>query len=645
MILKNNFNYKKILKYIFVALLVIIFLIILYSLINIKNIIDVYKYSISGKQNITDIQQDLKDQNFDALSNNLTLANNNFSAAYQAINSIKLYSYFPYIGTQYKAANHLLKAGVDLTDASANLAILGKDITEILKNKDDEISYANISKKKKEAILKKLYESPDLINESLDKINSGVEELDQIPKKGLISPLQNNLDPIIKNIPDIKHALNQITPLVEILPPLLGYPEKKTYLFLLQNNTELRPTGGFIGTYGILKLNAGDMEIETDNIYNLDYPVKDTLSIEPPEPIIKYLNQQKWFLRDSNWSPDFVETAKKAEEFYFLENGKEKNINGVIAITPTVIQNFLKLTGPVKAQGEEFNYENFIDKLQYIVEFGYRTEGISDSARKDVISEMSQILMAKVLDTPKNKWFDLWKIVAQMGDEKQLLFYLKDQALEKYTKQLNWDGEIADKEYTGRDYLFIVDANLAAKKTDKVMERSYNYSVTLDKNNNLIANLTLVYKNNGIGYGEITTRYRTYTRIYVPYGSELISSTGFLTDDLNNWGQPVQAFVKQDNEYHKTIFEGFIAIEPQDQVEVTLQYKLPKEISDLYKNNKYNLIWQKQGGMPNNYLNISLNFDKQINNATALDLNSKINNNNITISGLLSTDRQINIKF
>lgn len=81
--------------------------------------------------------------------------------------------------------------------------------------------------------------------------------------------------------------------MLQVVPRLVGFEEPETYLFLLQNNHELRPTGGFIGTYGILKLQDGEIkEFETDNIYNLDKSTQPILQESAPEPIAIYLEQK-----------------------------------------------------------------------------------------------------------------------------------------------------------------------------------------------------------------------------------------------------------------------------------------------------------------------------------------------------------------
>ncbi|MEK7102387.1 MAG: DUF4012 domain-containing protein, partial [Patescibacteria group bacterium] len=41
---------------------------------------------------------------------------------------------------------------------------------------------------------------------------------------------------------------------------LLGFDEERTFLVLLLNNTELRPGGGFIGTYAVATIRNGQLK-------------------------------------------------------------------------------------------------------------------------------------------------------------------------------------------------------------------------------------------------------------------------------------------------------------------------------------------------------------------------------------------------
>src|SRR3989338_6110192 len=46
-----------------------------------------------------------------------------------------------------------------------------------------------------------------------------------------------------------------------LIQQVLGFDKPQTYLILFLNNTEMRPAGGFIGAYGVVKVNKGMPEI------------------------------------------------------------------------------------------------------------------------------------------------------------------------------------------------------------------------------------------------------------------------------------------------------------------------------------------------------------------------------------------------
>ena len=69
-------------------------------------------------------------------------------------------------------------------------------------------------------------------------------------------------------------TLNQLSEsaleLVNFTGDLVGREGKKTYLVLLQNNTELRPGGGFIGNYAVIEFENGKFQnVSVDDIYNI----------------------------------------------------------------------------------------------------------------------------------------------------------------------------------------------------------------------------------------------------------------------------------------------------------------------------------------------------------------------------------------
>ncbi|MFH1537053.1 MAG: DUF4012 domain-containing protein, partial [Patescibacteria group bacterium] len=494
---------------------------------------ETYEEAIWGKQKFEEAQEQITAQDFGAAKISLEGASQHFSDANTNFSKISWLKYTPILGKQIKAVENIIIAAVGISNALEKISDLGFEIFNVLEE-DKKSSISSITPEQKKKVLKTIYESPPDVQGAKAELDLAVTQLEQIPDKGLLGPIADAIAPIKEKLPLVKQVIDKALPLIEIVPSIGGYPEEKTYLFLLQNNTELRPTGGFIGTYGILKIKNGEIEeFYTDNIYVIDSAAQEYLYIDPPEPFAEYLGVSQWLMRDSNYDPDFTISAQKAEEFYHLENGPETDIDGVISVTPVFIKSLLELTGPIDVEGEEFTAENFVDILQYKVEFGYVNEGKSDMERKEVIGTMSSILMDRITSLPKEQWGDLWESFTSNVDEKHILLYLKDEDVQRKITEMNWAGEMKSSPL---DYLMVVDCNLAALKTDKVMERDIEYSV-YKEGDDLMGEVKINYNNTGT-FTNFTTRYRSYTRVYVPLGSELVEHEGVMKNDRLHGAAP-----------------------------------------------------------------------------------------------------------
>jgi len=441
--------------------------------------------------------------------------------------------------------------------------------------------------------------TPDELAKKISRIKAEFTELNYnlralnddlifLSNNWLMRRQQQALVNLTKGMDNFIQATSQSSELLELAPAILGYPEPVNYLLLFQNNHEIRPTGGFIGTYGILSIDRGRIvNFYTDDIYHLDSQVIGQLEIEPPSPIHKYLDVQYWYMRDSNWSPDFPTAAQEVMRFYNLEGGSEE-LDGVIAITPVVVSDILEITGEVILNSVLYEADNFTNILQYEVEQNYQARGDSHWDRKDVIGQLAEILIQQIFKLSLGQTVELVSSVHENLSSKNLQVYLNDLELQAFISKKNWSGEIRDWD---SDYLMVIDSNMAAYKTNQHIIRTVDYEVNKQTSPQgqkyLTAKVKIHYEHSG-DFSWDTTRYRTYTRIYVPAGSILSAWSGAMDNDRSN--RPGQIDFYQEN--GKTVFGAFIAVEPGEVGELVFEYRLPSEL--LFD---YELLYQKQAGV------------------------------------------------
>lgn len=425
----------------------------------------------------------------------------------------------------------------------------------------------------------------------------------------------------------------------DLLPEVLGFDEPHTYLLLFQNNTELRPGGGFIGSYAVLTMTTGGVtESKVEGTEILDRAAPAEWRVVPPAPMKKYLSIDRWQFRDSNWSPDYVANVQKAMAFYQGEKGYLANdIDTVIAVTPTVLEELLRLTGPVTIDGKTFTADNVTETLEYQVEIGYRYQGIAVKDRKQIMEPFFHTLMSRVRNDALFHSASYVTLMQRLMAEKHILAYSRRPALAEYIAHAGAEGRVIE---TNSDYLLWVDANLAALKTDHAMVRGLTYEIDPVAAGQWEGVASMTYIHEG-GFDWRTTRYRTYARVYVPAGATLVSAQ---VVGKNKTVLPVNQIDKGE-ELGKQWFGTFISIEPKEVKTVVIRYRLPATVAEQIKKGDYGLIIQKQAGTIAHQLTLNLDFGTTITSATPGEASDKWHDTRYELNTDLRLDRQFSVNL
>ncbi len=353
------------------------------------------------------------------------------------------------------------------------------------------------------------------IKTQLDSIYKGVSEI-QIETNGLENKNTLLANELLKKVDfeKIKRLTFEGGRMVSGLPSILGKDERKTYLVLFQNNMELRPTGGFIGSFGLLTFEGGRMsDFTLSDVYSADGQLKG--HIEPPSPIRDYLGEANWFLRDSNWDPDFPTSARRAE--WFLDKEIDKKVDGVISLDLEPVKSMVAHTGPIYLADYDIDVtsDNLYEKTQEEVHENvfsgtHKKASFLTALSRNLVTEVSNLSSGKKALVLKEFYKDL--------EERHIQIFLHDQDVQDSASTLGWSGEVktptcGDTCYP--DFISVVEANVGVNKANYFIEREHSLKVQITPNE-VRRELTLRLRNSANPDLGPSGRYKTYIRLLVP---------------------------------------------------------------------------------------------------------------------------------
>jgi len=389
---------------------------------------------------------------------------------------------------------------------------------------------------------------------------------------------------------------------------------EKNVLLLFENNNELRSTGGFIGTYGAMKLKDGQINaLHISSIYDLDGQLKENFA--PPYPMFQVTPQ--WHLRDTNWFTDFPQSAGVITRYYEKEGGETPEL--IMALTPEVIVDLLKITGPISLPryNTTFTSENFVELSQVESSVNYDR---SLNQPKQILADFFPAFLQQLGTLSGDQLMPVLAALQKNLQTKQILIYSHDRAIEDRLEKFNWTGSVRA---TDRDYLLVSSSNLGGTKTDAYITQNTTLNSAIGSDGHII-NTVIIERSNPLG-DQDALRNLSYIRVYVPQGSRLVSAQGFtqvdaprleLADqkadpDAEAWEQAsvvdTVSGTLVGKESGKTIFGNWLELRGGQTKTVTLTYELPFTMTGDVDH--YSLLWQKQPGTLNQHYSYNLSFD------------------------------------
>lgn len=373
------------------------------------------------------------------------------------------------------------------------------------------------------------------------------------------------------------------------------------YLIILQNNSELRSSGGFIGSYAVLEtenFKIKNLSFNT-NIYSQDRAYAAENYVEPPQALKEMLKGETWALRDANYNASFEDAASDIKWFYEQETGDK--IDGVVGINAKIIVDLLKVTGPIKLDKYNITISsyNFYAETQYQIEKAYyeSPENWVINEPKTILKDLYPLLLTKAME---NK-LAVYNLLKNELTSKEIVLNFIDPEKQKVAEKQNWAGTIpnadeirdifgSDKD---SDYLYINSNSYSGNKSSLAIGENINYKLveSSDYGDKMLKANLKISRVHGGSYTWPDGKNTEWLRLFVP------NSAVFLNATLNN--KDISSKLVSGQELDKAYFGLTVVTEPGQANILEINYLLPFT-------KDYNLLVQKQPGRTDT-LNINYN--------------------------------------
>src|SRR5258706_7789342 len=411
---------------------------------------------------------------------------------------------------------------------------------------------------------------------------------------GSLVPTLHRLDSMA---PQLSADLGYATKAMDALPAAAGLaaaglaaPAK--YLLFLMDSDELRATGGFLGNYAVVTVSQGKIVggIQLHDIATLDCPGGSCPSNTVPSPFSWFTVSPNHFaLRDSNLDPDFPASARFAQQLFRGEGGPA--VNGVIAVTPALIEAILKVTGPITVDAfkKSVSATTLQDTIHYfhITNFGndpalaaqYATSG-----HKAFDAEMGSVLLKKVGSLAGTQQNQVFNAIFHALGTRDMQMYFNDSKIEEALTALHYDGAV---QAPAGDRLRVADTNVSATYANHDLKEKLADSITLGVDGTASHKLTITYTYPTVphpydNFWQGNFHLQDFVRVIVPQGATFISVNGCTPASTTQAGH--------------SVFACEFLLNRAGTAVVTMQWKVPHAFSPGASAGQYHLLIQKQAG-------------------------------------------------
>lgn len=396
------------------------------------------------------------------------------------------------------------------------------------------------------------------------------------------------LPPLAGAVTELKALLNPLAPVLERSQSMLDlerylFSTQHRFLLVSQNSAELRPTGGFMGTYGLVEFGPDGFELTTfTDVYQLP---RDTLDL--PLPIRGPVGYSHFSFQDSNWWIDFPTSAKVMNQFW--QNLKQPKVDGIVAIDIPTIRDLLKIFGPITVPESTvpLTADNVLEQLTYVIEFENGGPGTDKTLKKKKAAlSFAAELLRQITHLSNEQFLPTLNSLAASTNEKHVQLSFNDATAQAALVDLGWGGAI-DPPAGTTDLLAVSNGVIKASKANIGVTKTIDYTVALKADGSADTTTKLGYKKSSLQLLGVPRQWMgNYVRVHRGVGTtEAAGSTAFETLE-DAMGLPT--------------FGHYFRLEPSAEANLVLRSAVPQAVRPADGDTwHYQLLLVKQADLTN----------------------------------------------
>lgn len=286
------------------------------------------------------------------------------------------------------------------------------------------------------------------------------------------------------------------------------------WLVLFQNDDELRATGGFLGSYGLLVFHEGKLaDVVIEDVYDADGQFSGF--IESPPGHYEYLSSARGLrLPDANWFIDFPTSAATILRYFAYSD--HSGIVGVTAITSGYVQELLAIVGPVEIP--DYAASVSADTLPNLLRENRGDFFAGSIQKKHILKQLFSSLTFAVTALSQTKVEQVLAVTMDNSMKNNILFYSTKPELQELYTELQVAGSVPDE-----PFISVNESNVGINKVNAHITREINLQKT-DSGCRLLLRLTNsapIYASTPLGSltssppsnGQNLSGYVVYTRL------------------------------------------------------------------------------------------------------------------------------------